>query len=39
MYDCIWDWTAYTSIGERFSMGFYVPLFSLYVFASLPFDG
>jgi hypothetical protein len=22
MYDCIWDWTAYTSIGERFSMVF-----------------
>ena len=23
MYDCIWDWTAYTSIGERFSIVFF----------------
>lgn len=40
MYDCIWDWTAYTSIGERFSsVLFFVLLYSPYVFASLPFDG
>lgn len=23
MYDCIWDWTAFTSIRERFSIVFF----------------